>query len=463
MNIQSKTPSRPGQPGAEPVRAQRTAPTDVDPVEALAALPPRATTDRFTIAADICAEARDDLARRGYKPDGDKVLRRFNIWEITQYMLPLGPAEFREALRARPDLPQGEAAPGGTRWFTLDEINIIREGLEATRAPDAPAFLPYRPKGQPAKIVTLSNFKGGVAKTTTSAHLAMAASLDGYKVLVVDMDSQASMSTIFGTTAEHEAETAYAVLARDRARHAQRSGMVLDDDMKAALETRADDVIKPTHWPQIDILPAQLNLYWAEFQVPVWMQTNRSWRFWDALKSFLDEEGLLDVYDIVIVDTPPALGYLTINALTAADILLIPVGASFIEFDSTGRFFDMLSTSFVSIEESMARLTDTPPRFSWDVVQVLLTRYDASQQEDLAHVIDAYLDDFVSEHRQGYTALVGQAGERVSGIYEAGYSDFNRETYRRGRETFDATYLAFKKLLVGAWERDRLEMQGGGA
>ena len=76
-------------------------------------------------------------------------------------------------------------------------------------------------------------------------------------------------------------------------------------------------------------------------------------------------------------------------------------------------------------------------------------------------MIDAYLDDFVSPHRQGYTALVGQAGERVSGIYEAAHGDFNRETYRRGRETFDATYLEMKKLVIGAWERDRLDAQGG--
>jgi chromosome partitioning protein len=54
----------------------------------------------------------------------------------------------------------------------------------------------------------------------------------------------------------------------------------------------------------------------------------------------------------VVLDTPPALGYLTINALAAADILLVPLGASFLEFDSTGRFFDMLHATFASIEEA---------------------------------------------------------------------------------------------------------------
>jgi len=59
---------------------------------------------------------------------------------------------------------------------------------------------------------------------------------------------------------------------------------------------------------------------------------------------------VLDEYDVVILDTPPALGYLTINALAAADILLVPLGASFLEFDSTGRFFDMLYSTFASID-----------------------------------------------------------------------------------------------------------------
>ena len=96
---------------------------------------------------------------------------------------------------------------------------------------------------------------------------------------------------------------------------------------------------------------AQLNLYWAEFQIPVWRMAFRGWKLWDALGRALARDGVLDAYDLVILDTPPALGYLTINGLTAADILLVPLGASFLEFDSTGRFFDMLAATFASIED----------------------------------------------------------------------------------------------------------------
>src|SRR6056297_473343 len=212
------------------------------------------------------------------------------------------------------------------------------------------------------------------------------------------------------------------------------------------------------HWPNIDLIGAQLDLYWAEFQIPVWRMQGRGWPLWDALGRFLEADRVLSEYDIVILDTPPALGYLTINALAAADILLVPLGASFLEFDSTGRFFDMLHATFSSIEdtENMAAralgLSET--RFEWDAVRAVLTRYDGTQQAEMASLMQVYMGASLSPWRQDYTALIGQAGEQIAGIYEADYRDFNRETYARGRAAFDETYAGFKRLLIGAWHRD---------
>ena len=103
----------------------------------------------------------------------------------------------------------------------------------------------------------------------------------------------------------------------------------MDDTLSEALKCAAGDLIQKTHWPNIDLIGAQLNLYWAEFQIPVWRMQGRSWKLWDALTDTLEEDGVLDDYDIIFVDTPPALGYLTINGLAASDILLVPMGASF--------------------------------------------------------------------------------------------------------------------------------------
>jgi len=227
-----------------------------------------------------------------------------------------------------------------------------------------------------------------------------------------------------------------------------------------ALKLRAPDLVQRTHWPNIDLIGAQLNLYWAEFQIPVWRMGLRGWKLWDALADSLAEDGMLEAYDLVFLDTPPALGYLTINGLSAADILLVPTGASFLEFDSTGRFFDMLHATFASIEEGenmAARALGRPElAFEWDAVRALVTRYDAGQQAEMAGLMQGWLGRHLLPWRQDMTALIGQAGEQVAGIYEADYRDFNRETYIRGRETFDATYAAFKRLLYGIWQRDVL-------
>jgi len=438
----------------------------INPETAASRLGSPVDTARFARAAAFCARGRDDLARRGYAPDGRKRLRKFSTWEICRYLIPVAPAHLRRVLRSHPDLPQGEGA-GGSKWFTLEEVISLRnhfaqEGL-ATRQ-----YRPWKPAGAKAKVTAVANFKGGVGKTSTAAHLAMSAALDGYRVLVIDLDSQGSMTSIMGGRVEDEWSTVFPLLARDYARHIVAENRVreargepalpLDETMTEALETGADDVIQNTHWPNIDLIGAQLNLYWAEFQVPVWRMALRSWPLWDALTGFLEQDGILDRYDIVILDTPPALGYLTINALAAADILLVPLGASFLEFDSTGRFFDMLYSTFASIEEgeNAGRRRDGLPemKFEWDVVRAMITRFDSAQQTDLANVIQAYLGDFMAAHRQEFTALVGQAGEQVNGIYEADYRDFNRDTYMRGREAFDRTYAEFKELLVGAWWRD---------
>lgn len=442
----------------------------INPDSALNDLDAPTSTDGFAAIAQACAAGRDDLAGRGLSEDGSRKLRLFSTWEITRYLIPVAQAHFRRVLKQNPNLPQGRSeTTGGAKWFSLDEVLKLRAHFGTTGS-KAKEYQPYRPKDLPAKLVAVANFKGGVGKTSTAAHLAMSAALDGYKVLVIDLDSQASMTSVFGGKVADEWQTVFPLIARHYAAHLRHDNqrrmdrgdnpIPLDDTLTEALDVKAQDLIQTTHWPNIDLIGAQLNLYWAEFQIPVWRMQGRGWKLWDALTDILDADGVLDAYDVIFIDTPPALGYLTINGLAAADILLVPVGASFLEFDSTGRFFDMLHTTFNSIEEGenlAARALGRPEMsFQWDAVRAVVTRYDGSQQAELASLMQAYLGKTLSPHRQDFTALIGQAGEQVQGIYEADYRDFNRETYARGRETFDATYAAFKSLLLGTWRRDEL-------
>lgn len=443
---------------------------NISPDKARDELPPVVSTNSLRTIAESCNQGRNDLANRGLDDTGLRKLRPFSTWEITKYLIPIAPAHFRRVLRQNPDLPQGiSETEGGAKWFTLDEVLRLRAhfGQEGSKAKE---YLPYRPKGLPAKIVAVANFKGGVGKTSTCAHLAMSAALDGYKVLVIDLDSQGSMTSIFGAKVEDEWQTAFPLLARHYAEHLRTENqrrldrgeapLPLDEALTNALNVAPRDVIQGTHWPNIDLIGAQLNLYWSEFQIPVWRMNARSWKLWDALGDSLADSGVLDDYDLIFLDTPPALGYLTINGLAAADMLLVPVGASFVEFDSTGRFFDMLHATFASIEEGENIAARALGReeliFEWDAVQAVITRFDASQQTEMASFMQTYMGRILSPFRQDFTALIGQAGESVNGIYEADYRDFNRDTYARGRATFDETYAAFKRLLYGVWRRDEV-------
>ncbi len=120
----------------------------------------------------------------------------------------------------------------------------------------------------------------------------------------------------------------------------------------------------------------------------------------------------------------------------------------------------MLHSTFQSIQEgeniAARALGREEMRFEWDAVRAVVTRYDGAQQAEMAGLMQAYLGRTLSPYRQDFTALIGQAGESVNGIYEADYRDFNRDTYARGRATFDETYAAFKTLLLGIWRRDEL-------
>ena len=170
----------------------------ISPVEAAKALAGSTSTSDFAAIAKACAQGRADLAGRGLNESGSKSLRLFSTWEITKYLIPVAQAHFRRVLRQNPELPQGQSeTPGGAKWFTLDEVLRLRAhfAAEGSKTKD---YLPYKPTEASAKIVAVANFKGGVGKTSTCAHLAMSAALDGYRVLVIDLDSQGSMTSIFG-------------------------------------------------------------------------------------------------------------------------------------------------------------------------------------------------------------------------------------------------------------------------
>ena len=184
-----------------------------------------------------------------------------------------------------------------------------------------------------AHIIALANQKGGVGKTTTSINLGAALAQDGQRVLLVDIDAQGNATSGSGIDKSELALDSYDVIVDG-----------------AALR----DVIVPTD--NYDLLPATIQLSGAEIELAT--QKQREYRLQKALMTVSDD------YDFILIDNPPALGLLTVNAFTAADAILIPVQTEFYALEGLGQLLNTIELVRKQFNESL------------DIAGILLTMYD---------------------------------------------------------------------------------------
>ena len=401
-----------------------------------------------------------------FSPGEKKELRPFSIWEISEFMFDVPADTLRKKLADDPSLPQGEVeAEGRQRWFTLDQINELRRRLRFR----GKKFLPERPSGRAIRVA-VSNFKGGVGKTVVAQHLAHAAALDGYRVLTVDFDPQATLTHSMGLVEIKEWNTVWGIMCRDLCKEADRIMATYDDpedcpypssdelpeDVQSIGSQRVQDFIQKTCWPTIDIIPSCANAAFVEFASAQYRALHKAWSFFGCVARYLDELPD-DQYDLIIFDCPPAIGYQSLNAAFAADILYIPSGPGYWEYDSTTSYLGQLGDALDDIATGFAGLAQEAgislPKSFLDI-RLLMTRFEASNPLHVA-MIEAFKNVFgedVCKHPIEMTRAVEQSGRFQNSVYEQDYRQMTRETWRRARESFDQAYDEFQQTILKAWK-----------
>ncbi len=284
--------------------------------------------------------------------------------------------------------------PGNNRrvGYTLEQVQSFRRHF---------GTLPWRnPETDPPLVIACQNFKGGVGKSTTCVNFAHYLALKGYRVLVIDTDSQATTTSMFGYLPDAEITEADTMLP------------FLDGEQKSLAYA-----VRPTYFPGIDLIPACLVLYEAELGIVmrIGTQTTREQRaaFFHELKFGI--QTVADQYDLILIDSPPALGMISINVLLAADALLVPSAARMFDFSSTVQFFRMIH----------AYIQQLDPEKTYRWISVLTTLFDRryESQKQFFEVMRACFGESVFQRVFFHSSAVINSAAQFTTPYEQAKPD----------------------------------------
>jgi chromosome partitioning protein len=319
-------------------------------------------------------------------------------------------------------LPKGALQGNGkSRIFTLAET---QEWIRAE------AGIAQRPAGQPGEIVVVANFKGGSCKTTTAMSLGQGLTLRGRKVLVVDLDPQASLTELCGMYAEqdvNENDTVMPLIYRD------------EPDLRYA--------IKETYWHNLHVIPAATPISAAEFVIPSKVAESKNFPFWRIIGDGL--QPLRDEYDYIILDTSPSMSYLTINGLMAANAMVMPLVPESLDFISSTQFWSL----FADLCETFAHLE---PNKVFDFISVLLSKVDNSQTSATA-VIRSWSQraygDWLLPIEIPASSVVGSEALEFATIFDVEGWTGSKKTLDRVRDPFEAFCRQVDEEFIAKWSK----------
>lgn len=366
---------------------------------------------------------------RIFPPTAQKSIRLFTPAEAASF---IGVAE--GYLRQIVSEGHGPALQSnGRRMYSINDIQDIRRLLDQASAKTHGKYIRHRKPSEKLQIISVMNFKGGSAKTTTSAHLAQYLALRGYRVLAIDLDPQASLSAMFGHQPEldvHANDTLY--------------GAIRYDDERRAVT----DIVRSTYTPGLHIIPGNLELMEFEHETPKILAEQKSEAmFFSRIGSCLAV--IEDLYDVVVIDCPPQMGFLTLSALCAATSVLITVHPQMLDVMSMSQFLHMTSDLLAVVERAGGNT-------EYDWMRYLITRYEPNDapQNQMAGFLRSIFGNRVLEAPMLKSTAISDAGLTKQTLYEIDRSAFSRGTYERAIESLTAVNTEIETLVRQTWGRN---------
>jgi chromosome partitioning protein len=386
-----------------------------------------------TLIASHARDLSDKLQQHRHQlfpPSARKQIRRFSSGEVAS-LVGVDDGYLRR-LSLEGKGPQPEANAAGRRLYSVADVRALREFLDESGKADR-RYLPRRRGHEHLQVIAVANFKGGSGKTTTSAHLAQYLALQGHRVLAMDLDPQASLSALHGFQPEFDLsdnETVYSAIRYDEARRP------------------LSEVIRSSYFPGIDLVPASLELMLFEHETPKALldKVDRGSLFFTRLDQAIAE--VADRYDVVVIDCPPQLGFLTLSALCAATAVLVTVHPQMLDVMSMCQFLLMTS-------ELLGTVADAGGNMRYDWMRYLVTRYEPGDGPQTQMV--AFMRSMFGEHVLNFPMLkstaISDAGITQQTLYEVGREAFTRSTYDRAIEAMNNVNGEIDALIRQAWGR----------
>jgi chromosome partitioning protein len=388
--------------------------------------------DRISRHAQLLSKQLLALRDQLFPPESRKTLRTFTSGEAAR-LIGVSDSYLRQ-LSIEGVGPTPETSPTGRRSYTLGQINGLRRHLAAGKPKESSRYLPHRRPGEQMQTIACVNFKGGSGKTTTSLYLAQFLALQGYRVLALDLDPQASLTSMFGIQPEFDLRNGDTIYGAIRYVGAQRP---------------LREIIRPTYFDGVDLVPGNLELMEFEHETPRALAEPRRQQSGLFFKRVAD--ALVQVeqdYDVVVVDCPPQLGYLTLGAVCAASALLVTVHPQMVDVASMSQFLLMAADLLAVVRNAGGDL-------SHSFIRYVVTRHEPHDgpQSQIVGLLRSLFGDEVLAASVWKSTAIADAGLTKQSLYELERGSVGRATFDRAMESLEAVNGEILDLIHKAWGR----------